>query len=125
MPPAMRLSSTVLGAPDAHELAGFYAAFLGWEILDDQPGWVKIKPPGAITGLAFQTEPDYVRPVWPPQPGTQQMQAHLDIGADDLADAERRAVALGATLASFQPQDDVRVYLDPAGHPFCLFSTRG
>lgn len=25
------------------------------------------------------------------------------------------------TLAQFQPQDDVRVYLDPAGHPFCLF----
>jgi hypothetical protein len=23
-------------------------------------------------------------------------------------------------LATFQPQDDVRVYLDPAGHPFCL-----
>lgn len=23
---------------------------------------------------------------------------------------------------SFQPQDDVRVYLDPAGHPFCLFT---
>ena len=28
---------------------------------------------------------------------------------------------LGATLAEFQPQDDVRVCLDPAGHPFCLF----
>jgi hypothetical protein len=24
-------------------------------------------------------------------------------------------------LADFQPQDDVRVCLDPAGHPFCLF----
>ncbi len=22
-----------------------------------------------------------------------------------------------------QPQDDVRVMLDPAGHPFCLFAT--
>ncbi len=27
----------------------------------------------------------------------------------------------GATLAAFQPQDDVRVWIDPAGHPFCLY----
>ncbi len=30
-------------------------------------------------------------------------------------------VAAGAVLADYQPQDDVRVYLDPAGHPFCLW----
>jgi hypothetical protein len=30
-------------------------------------------------------------------------------------------VALGATVAAYQPQDDVRVVLDPAGHPFCLY----
>ena len=28
---------------------------------------------------------------------------------------------LGATVAEFQPQDNVRVLLDPAGHPFCLY----
>ncbi len=31
------------------------------------------------------------------------------------------AAGLGATLADFQPQDDVRVMLDPEGHPFCLY----
>ena len=31
------------------------------------------------------------------------------------------AVELGAEEAEFQPQDDVRVMLDPAGHPFCLY----
>jgi hypothetical protein len=25
-------------------------------------------------------------------------------------------------LADYQPQQDVRVYLDPAGHPFCLWA---
>jgi hypothetical protein len=30
-------------------------------------------------------------------------------------------VACGATLAEFQPQAHVRVYLDPEGHPFCLW----
>ncbi len=46
---------------------------------------------------------------------------HLDILVDDLAAAGAHALACGAVLASYQPQADVRVYLDPAGHPFCLF----
>jgi Glyoxalase-like domain len=46
---------------------------------------------------------------------------HLDIQVDDLDAAGAHAVAVGATLADYQPQDDVRVYLDPVGHPFCLF----
>ena len=49
------------------------------------------------------------------------MLMHLDIEVDDLDAAGAQAVAAGATLAEFQPQDDVRVFLDPAGHPFCLF----
>jgi hypothetical protein len=28
-------------------------------------------------------------------------------------------------VADFQPQDDVRVLRDPAGHPFCLFVRPG
>ena len=31
------------------------------------------------------------------------------------------AVEVGAELAELQPQQDVRVLLDPAGHPFCLY----
>jgi hypothetical protein len=49
------------------------------------------------------------------------MSMHLDIEVDDLEVASAHAVAAGATVADFQPQDDVRVHLDPAGHPFCLF----
>jgi hypothetical protein len=49
------------------------------------------------------------------------MQLHLDIEVDDLARAVALAVAAGATVANDQPQDDVRVLLDPAGHPFCLW----
>jgi hypothetical protein len=49
------------------------------------------------------------------------MSIHLDIKVSDLAAAGEHALAAGAVLAEYQPQDDVRVYLDPAGHPFCLF----
>lgn len=49
------------------------------------------------------------------------MMAHLDIRVDDLDAAVTKAVEAGATLAQHQPQDDVRVCLDPDGHPFCLY----
>jgi len=49
------------------------------------------------------------------------MMMHLDIAVDDLDEAVVWALEAGATLAEHQPQDQVRVLLDPAGHPFCLF----
>lgn len=51
------------------------------------------------------------------------MMMHLDIEVNDLSSAVEDAFALGAT--DFQPQDDVRVLFDPAGHPFCLFVRTG
>jgi hypothetical protein len=33
---------------------------------------------------------------------------------------QRFAADLGATVAEHQPQRNVRVLFDPAGHPFCL-----
>ncbi|GGS30819.1 VOC family protein [Actinokineospora fastidiosa] len=118
----MRLTATVLSALDARELADFYRRLLDWTVVQDEPGWVTLRPPDGGAGLSFQSEPDYVPPVWPASGGDQRMMAHLDIHVDDLAEASRRAEAVGARLADYQPQDDVRVYLDPSGHPFCLFT---
>ena len=119
--PGMRLTATVLGAPDPRALAGFYQRLLGWPLGSDEPGWVTLRAPDGGAGLSFQTEEAHVRPTWPAGPGDQQMQMHLDIEVDDLEAAGAEAVAAGAVLAEYQPQEDVRVYLDPAGHPFCLW----
>ncbi|MEU8295933.1 VOC family protein [Micromonospora sp. NPDC048909] len=119
--PRLSLTTTVLDAPDARELAAFYERLLGWSRHEDEPDWVTLRAPDGGAGLAFQSEPAYVRPVWPAGPHDPQMMAHLDIKVDDLAAASAHAVAAGAALADFQPQDDVRVHLDPAGHPFCLY----
>ena len=121
MTPRMTLSGIVLDSPDARALAAFYRRFLGWTVEQDEPDWVKLAAPDGGPGLSFQTEPAYVRPTWPTGPGDQQMMMHLDIGVDELDSAEAHAVGAGAILAEYQPQDDVRVYFDPAGHPFCLF----
>jgi catechol 2,3-dioxygenase-like lactoylglutathione lyase family enzyme len=121
MQPRMTLSATVLDSPDARELAGFYRRLLGWQTGDDEPGWVTLRAPGGGAGLSFQTEGAYVRPVWPAGPGDQQMMAHLDIEVDDLDAGVAHATAAGGVLADYQPQEKVRVFLDPAGHPFDLW----
>jgi catechol 2,3-dioxygenase-like lactoylglutathione lyase family enzyme len=115
------VAGVVLGAADARELARFYEQLLGWARGADEDDWITLREPNRGTGLSFQTEVDHVPPVWPAQAGDQQMQLHLDIAVDDLERAVERATSLGARLAEFQPQEDVRVMLDPAGHPFCLF----
>ena len=119
--PELKLTATVLDAPDPRALAGFYQRLLGWPIGRDEPDWVTLRPPGGGAGLSFQTEAAYARPTWPARPGDQLMMMHLDIEVEDLEIAGAHAVAAGAVLAEYQPQEDVRVYLDPAGHPFCLW----
>ena len=119
--PHLTLTGTNIDAPDANALADFYRRLLGWTTGTEEPGWVILRPPGGGTTLNFQTEEHYVRPVWPAGPGEAHMMMHLEIRVDDLAEGVAHAVAQGATLAEFQPQADVRVCLDPAGHPFCLF----
>lgn len=122
--PPLRVSASVLGSPDPRRLGRFYADLLGWDVVADEPEWVQLKPPDdhLLTGLSFQLEDDYARPVWPANPGDQQMQAHLDIGVADLETGVAWAVSCGAVEAQFQPQQHVRVMLDPDGHPFCLFA---
>ncbi|MDQ3734921.1 MAG: VOC family protein [Actinomycetota bacterium] len=121
--PRLTMWSTVLGAPDAPELAEFYKRLLGWEDrFPPEPDWAGLANPDGPPHLSFQAEAEHTPPVWPAGRDDQQMQLHLDIRVEDLQAAAAWALDCGAQLAEFQPQDDVRVFLDPAGHPFCLFT---
>ncbi|GAA1133834.1 VOC family protein [Kribbella jejuensis] len=117
------LAATVLGTPDPPRLADFYRELLGWVEVSREPEWVRLRPPESERpGLSFQLETDHVPPIWPQQPGSQQMQAHLDIAVDDLDREVEHAVSMGASVESYQPQPEgVRVMRDPDGHLFCLF----
>lgn len=112
----------VLDTPDAPTLAQFYADLLGWEVASSKPQFATVGPPDGVAYLGFQTSPTYVRPVWPPADNAQQMMMHLDFEVTDLDAATAHAVELGAQPAELQPQDNVRVMLDPVGHPFCLYA---
>jgi catechol 2,3-dioxygenase-like lactoylglutathione lyase family enzyme len=121
--PGFHLTAAVLGTPDPRGLARFYQRLLGWQLRDDEEEWATLRPADGGTGLSFQLETDHVPPVWPPERGTQQMQLHLDFEVDDLPAACAIAEEAGARqLGQYtEPHEDVRIYADPAGHPFCLF----
>jgi catechol 2,3-dioxygenase-like lactoylglutathione lyase family enzyme len=129
--PIMRISGPTFDAADPIALAEFYERLLGWPIVrreGPQPGnppadgWAMLRSPAGDHKIEVQWEPHYIPPVWPPIDGEQLMMVHLDIGVADLDTGVAWAVAQGARVADHQPQDGVRVMLDPAGHPFCLFT---
>jgi hypothetical protein len=111
----------VLEAPDGPALAAFYAELLGWDIATGDAEAAAIAPSDGVAYIGFQTSAEYVRPVWPAVQGAQQITMHLDFEVSDLPEAVAHARELGAEEADFQPQDNVRVFFDPAGHPFCLY----
>lgn len=112
--------------PDARGLGAFYAEILGWEAEEgSDDDWVTLVPPGprdGRAGLAFQRIDDFRAPTWPG--GEHPQQAHLDLRVPDLAEGEAQVLAAGATRHDHQPSESggFVVYLDPAGHPFCLVS---
>jgi catechol 2,3-dioxygenase-like lactoylglutathione lyase family enzyme len=122
--PALTLTTVTLGASDPPALARFYERLLGWRIEADSADetWLAMRNPAGGVGLAFQYEEFHAHPVWPGRPGEQQMMVHLEIRVNDLDAALRHALNCGAVPADFQPQADVRVCLDPEGHPFCLWT---
>ncbi|WP_369138192.1 VOC family protein [Modestobacter versicolor] len=112
-------------APDPAALARFYAALLEWPVGHEETGTTVLAAPGGSSFVVFQQADGHQPPVWPPVAGEQRPMMHLDVQVGDLDDAVAEAVALGATLADHQPQEHVRVLLDPAGHPFCLVRDDG
>ncbi|MEU4833724.1 VOC family protein [Streptosporangium sp. NPDC023615] len=112
----------MLEAPDPRSLAEFYASLLGWDVVGHEPGVTTITPPEGVAYIAFQSSAGYVRPVWPATEGAQRITMHLDFEVTDLRAAVAHALEMGAQEAGHQPQENVRVLLDPAGHPFCLYS---
>ncbi len=111
-----RFPTIVIDCADPAEVARFYAEMLDWKI-DASEDWVDVKSEYGQC-LSFQQVEDYTPPKWPSQEVPQQM--HLDVVVDDLDTAEEAVLALGATKHEHQPGTTFRVFLDPAGHPFCL-----
>ena len=125
-PPILHWTGVCLDCADAEELAQFYARLLGWQITAGADSWFQLRDPAGGIGLNIQAEQWYRPPVWPETTDAQDKMLHFEIAASDVSAAVAHAVAAGATVASPQPvdrdPDQLRVMLDPAGHPFCLYN---
>jgi catechol 2,3-dioxygenase-like lactoylglutathione lyase family enzyme len=126
-----RFRQVVLDATDVRALAEFYKELLGYDYRpgDEQPqpgeDWLVLVDPSSGRRIAFQLVDHLPSATWPDTDVPQQL--HLDLTVSDvneLADQHARALAHGARLIqdrSDDPEEPLRVYADPAGHPFCLF----
>jgi hypothetical protein len=132
-----QLRQVVLDCTDARLLAEFYRQLLGFRYrpggeppAPGQPDpagqdWLVLRDPTGRCQLAFQQVAKLPRATWPEGPIPQQL--HLDLtvpGRAELDAHHERALALGAQLLqddSDDPEEPIRVYADPAGHPFCIF----
>ena len=112
-----RLHHVVIDCPDPRALAGFYSKLLGLPVTYDSDDWVVVADNEEHSGLAFQLAPDHIPPRWPDPEHPQQI--HLDVMVDDVADAHRRVLEIGARRLAGD------VFADPAGHPFCLIPRPG
>jgi catechol 2,3-dioxygenase-like lactoylglutathione lyase family enzyme len=131
------LRQVVLDCTDARGLAEFYRGLLGFRYRsgDAPPGageadprgrdWLVLRDPEGGPQVAFQQVAALPEATWPEGPVPQQL--HLDLTVPTKAELDvqhERALALGARLLedrSDDPEEPLRVYADPAGHPFCIF----
>jgi len=112
-----RLGAVSLDSDDPNSLALFWRGLLELEVLFESVDFVALKGAGVL--ITTQRVANHQPPDWPET--TIPKQIHLELAVTDLDGAEGRAVELGATQATTQPNPDVwRVLHDPAGHPFCL-----
>jgi catechol 2,3-dioxygenase-like lactoylglutathione lyase family enzyme len=113
----IRLGSVSLDCADPHALADFWATLLGGEVAYRSDTFVAVQL-DALWLTAITVE-NYAPPTWPSDDSPKQI--HLDLAVKDLGAAAQEALALGAKRCEAQPSpDSYLVFLDPAGHPFCL-----
>jgi predicted lactoylglutathione lyase len=129
--PYPRLRQVVLDCTDVRALAEFYRQLLGFtyragdETSDPSDDWLVLQDHDCVSRIAFQQVDELPRSTWPDAGVPQQL--HLDLTvptAAELDEQHDRAVALGAKLLLDRSDDEeepLRVYADPAGHPFCIF----
>jgi len=131
-----KFRQVVLDTTDARGLAEFYRQLLGLKYRpgDERPAegepdplgkdWLVLRNPGG-SQLAFQQVQELPEATWPEVERPQQL--HLDLTVPTVAAldaAHEEALRLGARMLldrSSDPQEPLRVYADPAGHPFCVF----
>ena len=133
--PALR--AVVVDATNARAVAEFYRELLGFVYRrgDETPppgepdpqgeDWLVLRDRTGDARLAVQRVSDLPASTWPGSRIPQQLHLDLTVADFDGLELQRdRALALGAKLLldrSADPDEQLYVFADPAGHPFCIF----
>ena len=131
------LRQVVLDTTDPRGLAEFYRELLGlaYRAGDEPPApgepdpsgedWLVLADADGRARLAFQKVQELPEATWPHGPHPQMLHLDLTVGSvSELEVQHQRALGLGARQLLDRTQDEdepLRVYADPAGHPFCVF----
>jgi catechol 2,3-dioxygenase-like lactoylglutathione lyase family enzyme len=120
-----RLIGIAIDCAEAEPVARFYEQLLGYEVLELGTRWSQLQDPATGFHLNIQAEDWYEPPTWPEEPDSLTKMLHLEVEVDDVERAVQIALEAGGTQAPWQPLDlnpqRIRIMLDPAGHPVCLF----
>ncbi len=131
------IAQVVLDTTDARGLAEFYRQVFGltYREGDDPPppgepdekgrDWLVLTSSGGVQ-LAFQQVDEQAESTWPDQRVPQQLHLDTTVASKAELDAQHeRVLALGGRLrldrSDSDEEEPLRVYADPAGHPFCIF----
>ena len=122
----IKWTGVTIDCQELEPVVRFYEELLGFDIVPvNRPDWAQLRDPLGSVHLNVQADPAYEPPTWPEQHGRPGKMLHFEVVVDDLEEAVTIATAAGGRPAPWQPPDRdasrIRVVLDPAGHPLCLF----
>ncbi|MEU7280005.1 VOC family protein [Streptomyces sp. NPDC045431] len=123
-----KTSVLVLDSAEPEALAEFYASLLGGHAQrGTDPDFIEVLDHDGVR-LAVRRDHGYAPPSWPRPDDAQQAHLHILVAQEDMDEAEREAVSLGARPVETRDNSgprDVRTYSDPAGHSFVLAAREG
>ncbi|MCX4767551.1 VOC family protein [Streptomyces sp. NBC_01275] len=114
---SLEWEQTVVDAADPVALGRWWAAALGWVVVDDASDEYEIRPaPDRLPGLLF---------VAVEESRSVKNRLHLDFRPDDQAAEVARLLSLGARHVDVgQGEQSWVVLADPEGNEFCVLAAR-
>ncbi|WP_406010714.1 VOC family protein [Streptomyces sp. NBC_00637] len=114
---ALEWEQVIVDSADPAELGRWWAAALGWVVVDEAPGEYEIRPEqDRLPGLLFVTVPEGK---------TVKNRLHLDFRPEDQEAEVTRLLSLGARRTDIGQGEQPWVTLvDPEGNEFCVLSAR-
>ncbi len=112
-----QITSVTLACADPQHIAAFYRAVTGWEPIYSGDEAVYLAGKSDVR-LGFERVAGFQASTWERHV---QPRIRLDLAVDDLAEAERRLVGLGASRPGHDLDNELWIYMaDPIGHPLCI-----